>query len=115
MGTREGTKPEDDPLMRSQSARARTEGYAKGRLEAVVQVLEAPGIAVEPDIKKDRELLGGDSGEDLIAAALACTDADDFRRRVGQRHTQPPSSRASAEEVLVQFENDNGWHLCIAA
>ena len=88
MGAREGKKPEDDPLMRSQSARARTEGHVQGHLEAVVQVLEARGIAVVPETTKSRELLGSVSGKDLIAAALACTDAADFRRRVGRRRTR---------------------------
>ena len=106
MGAREGTKPEDDPLMRSQSARARTEGHREGRVEghregrveghregrveghreghlsAVVQVLEARGIASALDAREDRELLGGLSGDALMAAALACTDAADFRRRI---------------------------------
>ncbi len=52
MGAREGTKPEDDPLMRSHSAQVRAEGRREGRAEghregvaqghmnAVVQVLE---------------------------------------------------------------------------
>ena len=33
MGAREGTKPEDDPLMRSHSAQVRAEGRAEGRRE----------------------------------------------------------------------------------
>ena len=33
MGAREGTKPDDDPLMRSQKEIARTEGHAEGRRE----------------------------------------------------------------------------------
>ena len=90
MGAREGTKPEDDPLMRSQSARAWTdghaeghrEGHARGHLEAVAQVLEARGIAAVLDAAEDRERWSGVPGRDLMAAALACTDAADFRRRV---------------------------------
>ncbi|MCE2476161.1 MAG: hypothetical protein J4F47_11560 [Alphaproteobacteria bacterium] len=78
MGAREGTAPEDDPLMRSQSARA----YAQGHLEAVAQVLEARGIAAALDAREDRALLGGLPGDALVAAALACTDTADFRRWV---------------------------------
>ena len=93
MGAREGTKPEDDPLMRSHSAQVRAEGRAEGRREgvaqghmnAVVQVLEARGIAVTPDAAEDRELVAGVPGDALMAAALACTDAADFRRRVRRR------------------------------
>ena len=85
MGAREGTKPEDDPLTRSQSARAWTKGHAQGHLEAVAQVLEARGLAAALDAREDRELLGGLSGDALVAAALACTDAADFRRRIREQ------------------------------
>ena len=95
MGAREGTKPDDDPLMRSQNARARTEGHALGHMEAVVQVLEARGMAVALDATEARELRGGVSGEDLVAAALACTDAADFRRRVGERLRDSDSDRGA--------------------
>ena len=92
MGAREGTKPEDDPLMRSLSAGSPEKGYARGyreglilgRIEAVAQVLEARGIASALDAAEDRVLLGGLSSNSLMAAALACTDADDFRRRIGE-------------------------------
>ena len=154
MGAREGTKPEDDPLMRSHSAQVRTKAHAQGHREghaqghrkghaqghqeghaqghqeghaqghqeghaqghqeghaqghqeghaqghqeghaqghgkglaqgymnAVVRILEVRGIAVALDAAEDRELLGGLSEDALMAAALACTDAADFRRRV---------------------------------
>ena len=90
MGAREGTKPEDDPLMRSQSAKARTEGHAQGhqvghaqdRMELVVAALRARGIEAGLETTEDRARLGGLSGDALMAAALACTDAADFRRRI---------------------------------
>ena len=93
MGAREGTEPEDDPLMRSQSARARTvghaqglrEGLSRGHMKAVAQVLEARGIAAALDVTEDRELPGGLSGDALMTAALACTDAADFRRRAREQ------------------------------
>ena len=109
LGAREGTEPEDDPLMRSQSARARMKGHAQGHreghaqghreghaqghreglvqghIDAVAQVLEARGIATALDAAEDRERWGGVPGRDLMAAALACSDAADFRRRVGER------------------------------
>ena len=74
MGAREGTKPEDDPLMRSQSTKARA--------EMVVAALRARGIEAALDGAEDRAFLGGLSGDVLMEAALACTDAADFRRRV---------------------------------
>ena len=98
MGAREGTKPEDDPLMRSHGAQVRTkahaqghrdghvqghrEGLVQGYMNAVAQILEARGIAARLDAADDRELLAGAPGDALLAAALACTDAADFRRRV---------------------------------
>ena len=93
MGVREGTKPKDDPLMRSLSAGAREKGFARayreglilGRIEAVAQVLEARGIAPALDAAEDRALLGGLSSDALMAAALACTDEADFRRRIRER------------------------------
>ena len=126
MGAREGTEPEDDPLMRSHGARARTEGHREGRAEGhreghleghaqghreghaqghregriqgrgegiaegriemlaanVLAVLKARGIAVARAPTELRELLGALSGDVAMAAALACTDAADFRRRL---------------------------------
>ena len=102
MGAREGTKPEDDPLMRSHSARVRAESHSQGRREGraeghreglvegasemlasnVLAVLKARGIAVARDAAELREALGALSGDAAMAAALACTDAADFRRRV---------------------------------
>ena len=100
MGEREGTEPEDDPLMRSQSARARTEGHAEGRSEMlaanVLAVLKARSIAVALDPTELRELLGAVSGDVAMAAALACTDATDFRQRLGEQDAarrQPGPSR----------------------
>ena len=116
MGVREGTEPEDDPLMRSQSARARTkahaqehqegrvqghrEGLAEGRSEMlaanVLTVLKARGVEVARDPTELREMLGALSGDAAMAAALACTDAADFRRRVRERnapHGQPAPDR----------------------
>ena len=81
MGAREGTEPEDDPLMQSQSVKARTEG----RMEMVVAALRARGIEAALDGTEDRAFLGGLSGDALMEAALACSDAADFRRRVGER------------------------------
>ena len=48
-------------------------------------VLKARGIAVAPDPTELRELLGGLSGDALMAAAPACTDAAGFHRWIGER------------------------------
>ena len=86
MGVREGTKPEDDPLMHSQSARARArgrrEGHAEERMELVAAALRTRGIEAALDSTADRALFSGLSGDALMAAALSCTDGADFRRRI---------------------------------
>ena len=104
MGAREGTKPEDDPLMRSHSVRARTEGHAEGHRKGLAEgrsemlatnaltILEARGIAPASGLTELREIIGALSGEAVMAAALACTDAADFRRRIqehGALHRRP--------------------------
>ena len=81
MGAREGTAPEDDPLMRSHSARVRS----KGRMDMVVGALRARGIEAALDAAEDRELVAGVPGDALMEAALACTDEADFRRRVREQ------------------------------
>ena len=100
MGAREGTKPEDHPLMRSYIARVRAQGYAQGyreglvlgRIEAVAQVLEARGIAPALDATADRELLDGLSDDAVMEAAWACTDAADLRRRLAEQRAGPLSA-----------------------
>ena len=78
MGAREGTKPEDDPLMRSMSARMQ----AQTRMELVAVALCAKGIEVASDFMHDRTLLAGLPIERLKEAVLACTSEADFRRRI---------------------------------
>ena len=86
MGAREGTRPEDDPFTRSVSLQARAsghaEGHAQGRMDAVVATLRARGIEVAWVRTEGRGLLAGLPIEPLMAAALACTDETDFRRRI---------------------------------
>lgn len=96
MGAREGTRPDDDPLTRSLNAAAREEGRAEGRaagrlterVDAVREVLRARGIEPEADFAGEPELLAAPPLETVMAAALACTDEADFRRRL-----RDPSSR----------------------
>ena len=82
MGAREGTTPEDDPLMRSLIARARANGHAHVRMEFAAAALRARGIEADLDSGEVRALIGGLSDDALMAAALACTDEADFRRRI---------------------------------
>ena len=99
MGTREGTMPEDDPLTRSISHRAQARGRREGRSEMLASnvhmVLNSRDIEVTSDLAELRELLGALSRDAAMTAALACTDADDFRRRVGERLRDSDSMRAA--------------------
>ena len=113
MGAREGTKPEDDPLTRSVSARAEArgraqghrEGRAQGRMEIVAAVLRARGIEVATDAAgnpaEDPAFAHGLSDDALMAAAMACSGEADFRRRVREqrgRHAPGPASPSSDPE-----------------
>ena len=99
MGAREGTRPEDDPLTRSLTASAREEGRASGcgagrraeRADAVRALLRARGIEPPAGFTDEPGLLAGQSLETLMAAALACTDEADFRRRLRDLPARPPS------------------------
>jgi len=85
LGAREGTIPEDDPLTRSLSSRARAEGYTRGhsdgRAEAVLAVLRTRGIDTA-GLAEDAGLLTRCSLDASMAAALGCTGEADFRRRL---------------------------------
>jgi hypothetical protein len=85
MGAREGTGPENDPLMRSVSRRAQ----ARGHMEAVVATLRARGIEVAPAFTEDRQLFAAHPIEALMAAALVCTDEADFRHHLLARREEP--------------------------
>ena len=92
MGAREGTGPEDDPLVGPVSRKAQARGHARGRLEAVAAALRARGIEVAADFARDDGPLAGHSIESLMAAALACTGEADFRRRIGGGRAPEPGS-----------------------
>ena len=89
MGAREGTGPENDPLLRSLNRRAQARGHAQGRaegheegcLEAVATALRARGIGFTHALTEYRELFARHPIELLMTAALECTDEADFRRR----------------------------------
>ena len=91
MGAREGTRPEDDPFTRSVTAKAREEGREEARSEileeSVRAVLAGRNIEAALDSPEDRALFGTVPAEVLMAAALACRDEADFRRRVRERIT----------------------------
>ena len=78
MGEREGTTLADDPIMRSVSRRAE----AKGRADAVSATLRLRGIDVPADLAAALQRIPDVPLGVVLAAALACTAAGDFRRRL---------------------------------
>ena len=94
LGAREGTGPDDDPLLRSQRrqgfdqghaaglAAGRAEGHAAGRTEArtqmVRQILQSRGIAVSARFSAAAEAFAAASDEALLAAAIDCADETEF-------------------------------------
>ena len=92
-------KPEDDPITRSVSLKAEARGYERGRGEdslaaSVRAVLRARGIEAALDSPEDRELVGTLPVEVLVAAALACADEADFRRRAREQIDLPHTERS---------------------
>ena len=91
LGAQEGTGPDDTPLLRtlSEQARAagRAEGQAAGRAEELAALvrsaLQVRGIPVSDRFPAGLPALADVPRNALVAAALACTDEEDFRRRVG--------------------------------
>ena len=94
LGAREGTGPDDDPLMRSLRSQSRAEGErkgraeglaegeAKGRAEMVRQMLSARGIEVSERFPADVPGFAESPRAAVVAAALACESERDFRARI---------------------------------
>ena len=89
MGEREGTTPQHDPLMASESARVRArshaQGHREGHMDAVADILASREIELTLEMTKYRELCSAIPGAVVVAAALACTDEADFRRRIREQ------------------------------
>ena len=86
LGARDGTGPDDDPLLRSQRrqgfergrAEGRMEGRAEARAQMVREILRSRGIAVSARLSADAEAFAAASEEALLAAALGCADEAHF-------------------------------------
>ena len=95
LGAREGTGPDDDPLLRSQRRqgyerrclRGRLEGRAEGRAEArgrmVRRMLLSRGIELSDGLAAGVPAECGEDG--LVTAALACRSEADFLARLRER------------------------------
>ena len=85
LGVREGTGPDDDPLLRALRRQGREEGMAEGRHRMVHRMLRSRGIAVSDDFDALLSGLAERSEEALVDAALACESEADFLARLRPR------------------------------
>ena len=84
LGEREGTGPDDDPLLGAQRRRSRAEGRAEERAELARAMLAARGIEVSAGfsgVPGFAEL----PGHVIVEAASACVSEADFRSRLRSR------------------------------
>ena len=84
LGAREGTGPDDSPLMRS----LRDEARAAVLAEAVRSVLQGRGIGMPAGLAGEIPSWSGVSQQAIISAAMSCKDEADFRARA--RRGQAP-------------------------
>ena len=86
LGVREGTGPDDDPLLRSQRLQAFERGFADGRTEGVQaaratmvrQILLSRGVEVSEGFPADAAAFAAVPEAVLTSAALTCTSEADF-------------------------------------
>ena len=95
LGAREGTGPDDDPLLRSQRrqgyehgraegrAEGLTAGVQKGRAEMIRQILVSRGMEVSEEFPSDAAFAAVPDHV-LISAALACDDEAAFRTTISR-------------------------------
>ena len=85
LGEREGTGPNDDPLLRSLAREARGEGHAEGRAGLLLGILASRGIAVSPGFppRRHRAALAAASDEAVLSAASSANSESDFFARLG--------------------------------
>ena len=84
LGAREGTGPQDDPLLGALIGRERAAGRAAGQADLVRSVLEERGIPVSESFTSRAAARVDTAGARMAAAAVACTDEADFWRRLDE-------------------------------
>ena len=84
LGEREGTGPENDPLLREQRAQGRAEGRTEERVELARAMLTGRGIAVSADFPSPRLriALAAASAPAVVSAASAASSEQEFLARL---------------------------------
>ena len=85
LGEREGTGPDDDPLLRSQRRRSRAEGHAEGHAEGRTELARAMLTARGIEVSAGFPGMPGFAGlpdHVIVEAATACISEADFRDRL---------------------------------
>ena len=89
LGARDGTGPDDDPMLgwhrRRVRAEGRAEGRVEGRLEMIRDVLRARSITVSDQGLARAAAIDAASNGAVLRAALACHDEADFLARLRRR------------------------------
>ena len=89
LGKREGTNPEDDPVLGAERREGRREGHQEGRLagrsevlsELLRNLLSARGIQISSRLDAKAEALVNEPLDAVMAAASECRDEEGFLRR----------------------------------
>ena len=87
LGEREGTGPEDDPLLRAQRAEGRAAGRVEGLAAAAGSLLRRRGVSVPADFPagltaRQFDVLAAASAEEVVLAASAAASLGDFLARL---------------------------------
>ena len=86
LGARDGTGPDDDPLLRSLRDESREEGHttgmAEGRAKTIRQILLSRGLEVSAGFPADAPGFAESPEAEAVAAALACDSERDFHTRI---------------------------------
>ena len=86
LGAREGTGPDDDPMLRSLRGQSRMEGRTEGREEGragmVRAMLSSRGIGFSEDFPADVPGFAESPEAVIVAAAFTCDSEQDFRARI---------------------------------
>ena len=76
-----GTGPDDNPFLRQERDESPREGHREGQRKMVLVALAARKIRTSSKFEHRLGLIDA-SAETLMRAAIACSDEDDFLRRI---------------------------------